>query len=144
MNRSVVRNGTVTYVGKHSVAIAVDDGDGCGSCGIRSVCNRDSDHGIVTVPIASPADYAIGDKVTITASSRIQGYAIMAGIVIPCTLLTIVAALILVAGGSETMAACSALAAVAAYYGILYMIRGASAHFFRWDITKLDNNTPPI
>lgn len=142
MGRSVTRRGKVIAVQKHAVTVAVDDDNDCSTCGIKSMCNREPGRSTVVIPVDSSAGYTSGEKVEITASARIQGYAVMIGILLPCGLLASAAALTMAAGGSETLAACTALGAVAAYYGILYRARKASARYFRWDIKKLDNNMP--
>lgn len=142
MSRQVIRKGIIISVQKRSVTVAVNDDNNCAACGIKSMCSHESDRSTIVIPVATPSAYAAGDKVEITVSSHLQGYAVLIGIMLPCGFMTSVAATILAAGGSETLAACSALITVAAYYGILYRAKGASARFFRWDIKKLDNNTP--
>ena len=130
--------GKVVDTASGAIIVAIDNMSECNGCGAKLLCNRDTAQGRLTVRVADPAEFQIGETVKISAAGTSQDRAVRIGIVYPCLLLLATAAILMLSGVSQTVTALGALGSVGAYYGILYLLSGKVNDMFRWTVHKLN------
>jgi len=121
-----------------TIVVAIDSMQECDGCGAKLLCNRDTSSGHLTVRVAKPTEFKIGETVKISATGASQNKAVRIGLAYPCLLLLATAAIFILSGVSQTVVALCALGSVAAYYGMLYLLSHKVNNMFRWTVNKLN------
>ncbi len=109
---------------------------GCGDCGIGFICRGKSKKEVLTVEAGTEEAIAVGDRVEISATSRLRRSAVALLIGYPCAVLFVVLIATLSLGLTQSLSACLALAGVAVYYFVLYRLRRRFSYIQKWRIVK--------
>lgn len=122
---------------KKTVRVALLEEADCGECPASKLCNNFTpDKNMVEVPVENPADYEVGEFVTVRGTERLHRKAIMLVMVIPSLALIAVMIGIYLLTGSQLAACLSALGAMLVFFFGLYLMRHKLAHEFVFEIIK--------
>ena len=122
--------------GKH-ISVEIAQASACSACVAKKLCNSsESKDKLVDVVCDEATTYAVGEDVLLTGSLEMGLKAVWWAYIAPLLLLV---AVLLVAGasGNEPLAALSALAVLAVYYGLLYLNRGRLTRKFSFTIKHI-------
>lgn len=137
MAQTIIHRGTVKSVdGKH-ISVEIAQASACSACVAKKLCNSsESKDKLVDVVCDEATTYAVGEDVLLTGSLEMGLKAVWWAYIAPLLLLV---AVLLVAGasGNEPLAALSALAVLAVYYGLLYLNRGRLTRKFSFTIKHI-------
>ena len=137
MAQTITHRGTVKSVdGKH-ISVEIAQASACSACVAKKLCNSsESKDKLVDVVCDEATTYAVGEDVLLTGSLEMGLKAVWWAYIAPLLLLV---AVLLVAGasGNEPLAALSALAVLAVYYGLLYLNRGRLTRNFSFTIKHI-------
>ena len=136
---SVVKHsGEVVRLGANTVYVKMMVNSACSGCHAKAVCGVDeSEEKIVEVENVNVGDYNIGDKVEVALQSGSMGTkAVVLTYVVPFFVLTIMLIAALALGLSEGAAVLIALGGIAAYYMLLYAMRGKIKNTIKFIIIK--------
>lgn len=130
--------GVVASVDGRRVSVDVEVGEACGSCASRSACalGRARDTRRISVDVPSGETYSVGERVDVAVCSSMGLMAVLLCYVCPLAVLLAVLAAAVAAGFPEGVAAMASLAAVAAYYAVLYLFRGRISKKVCFTISK--------
>lgn len=124
----IVHNGRVTAIpAKGWVMVEVrpgDDGADCGECRVASLC-RSTAESVMSMRVAVPAtlSVAVGDRVTVKAPGSLHAKAVTCLLIAPLIALVAVPLLVVAFGGSQGVAALSAIFALAVLLLFLHLWR---------------------
>lgn len=137
MAQTITHRGTVKSVdGKH-ISVEIAQASACSACVAKKLCNSsESKDKLVDVVCDEATTYAVGEDVLLTGSLEMGLKAVWWAYIAPLLLLV---AVLLVAGasGNEPLAALSALAVLAVYYGLLYLNQGRLTRKFSFTIKHI-------
>ena len=136
---SVIKHGgEVVRLGANTVYVKMTVNSACSGCHAKAVCGVDeSEEKIVEVENVNVGDYNIGDKVEVALQSGSMGTkAVVLTYVVPFFVLTIMLIAALALGLSEGAAVLIALGGIAAYYMLLYAMRGKIKNTIKFIIIK--------
>ncbi len=136
---SVIKHsGEVVRLGVNTVYVKMTVNSACSGCHAKAVCGVDeSEEKIVEVENVNVGDYNIGDKVEVALQSGSMGTkAVVLTYVVPFFVLTIMLIAALALGLSEGAAVLIALGGIAAYYMLLYAMRGKIKNTIKFIIIK--------
>ena len=136
---SVIKHGgEVVRLGANTVYVKMTVNSACSGCHAKAVCGVDeSEEKIVEVENVKVGDYNIGDKVEVALQSGSMGTkAVVLTYVVPFFVLTIMLIAALALGLSEGAAVLIALGGIAAYYMLLYAMRGKIKNTIKFIIIK--------
>ena len=136
---SVIKHGgEVVRLGANTVYVKMTVNSACSGCHAKAVCGVDeSEEKIVEVENVNVGDYNIGDKVEVALQSGSMGtQAVVLTYVVPFFVLTIMLIAALALGLSEGAAVLIALGGIAAYYMLLYAMRGKIKNTIKFIIIK--------
>lgn len=137
MAQTITHRGTVKSVdGKH-ISVEIAQASACSACVAKKLCNSsESKDKLVDVVCDEATTYSVGEDVLLTGSLEMGLKAVWWAYIAPLLLLV---AVLLVAGasGNEPVAALSALAVLAVYYGLLYLNRGRLTRKFSFTIKHI-------
>ena len=125
-------------LGVNTVYVKMTVNSACSGCHAKAVCGVDeSEEKIVEVENVNVGDYNIGDKVEVALQSGSMGTkAVVLTYVVPFFVLTIMLIAALALGLSEGAAVLIALGGIAAYYMLLYAMRGKIKNTIQFIIIK--------
>lgn len=125
-------------LGANTVYVKMTVNSACSGCHAKAVCGVDeSEEKIVEVENVNVGDYNIGDKVEVALQSGSMGTkAVVLTYVVPFFVLTIMLIAALALGLSEGAAVLIALGGIAAYYMLLYAMRGKIKNTIKFIIIK--------
>ena len=125
-------------LGANTVYVKMTVNSACSGCHAKAVCGVDeSEEKIVEVENVKVGDYNIGDKVEVALQSGSMGTkAVVLTYVVPFFVLTIMLIAALALGLSEGAAVLIALGGIAAYYMLLYAMRGKIKNTIKFIIIK--------
>ncbi|MBQ5393498.1 MAG: SoxR reducing system RseC family protein [Alistipes sp.] len=130
--------GTVAEVSAKQVVVRITSRSACGSCAARSACGlAEAQEKLIEVRTADAARYAVGDEVTVGVKPYIGAKAV--GLAYVGALAVLILALVLsvgVFGVSEGVGVLITLAAVALYYGVLWLVKDKIEHTIQFTINK--------
>lgn len=123
MKDKIRHSGIVEFVDKGCVKIRILQVSACASCKVAGHCNSsDSKEKIVEV-YQNNSTLKKGDTVTVAASARVAGNALLYGFGFPFLILVSMLFIMMYLTNSEGVSALSALGALAPYYLTLYLLR---------------------
>lgn len=138
MSQVVWHSGIVDRTDGRKVVVRITSRSACGSCAARQACGlAEATEKLVEVYTDSAADYAAGDAVEVGVKKSIGGTAVM--LAYGGALIVLIVALVLsieVLGLGEGVAIVVTMAAVALYYGVLWLMREKIEHTIQFSITK--------
>lgn len=125
-------------LGANTIYVKMTVNSACSGCHAKAVCGVDeSEEKIVEVENVNVGDYNIGDKVEVALQSGSMGTkAVVLTYVVPFFVLTIMLIAALALGLSEGAAVLIALGGIAAYYMLLYAMRGKIKNTIKFIIIK--------
>lgn len=138
-SEQVYHDGVIVSKNGDEVVVMIESKSACGGCAIRSACNMsESSNKQMTVSIANPDEFSIGEKVTVVMNSSQGGKAAIYAYLIPSVIL-IAAILIFVAlGVNEGLGALLAIVLLVPYYFVLYLNRNKLKDKFSFEIKHLN------
>lgn len=120
------------------VVVRITSRSACGSCAARAACGlAEAQEKLIEVKTADAARYAVGDEVTVGVKPYIGAKAV--GLAYVGALVVLILALVLsvgVFGVSEGVGVLITLAAVALYYGVLWLVKDKIEHTIQFTINK--------
>ncbi|MBQ2392772.1 MAG: SoxR reducing system RseC family protein [Alistipes sp.] len=138
MAKEIQHIGTVAEVSAKQVVVRITSRSACGSCAARSACGlAEAQEKLIEVRTADAARYAVGDEVTVGVKPYIGAKAV--GLAYVGALAVLILALVLsvgVFGVSEGVGVLITLAAVALYYGVLWLVKDKIEHTIQFTINK--------
>lgn len=117
--------GIVTEVTDDLVRVKIESVSACAACHAKGLCSMsDKTDKIIDVKRSQlKNEYHVGDAVTVVASSGKGLLAVVLAYLVPAVVAVAAVALMLWAGANELVASVVAIALVAVYYFILYLLR---------------------
>lgn len=138
MAKEIQHIGTVAEVSAQQVVVRITSRSACGSCAARSACGlAEAQEKLIEVKTADAVRYAVGDEVTVGVKPYIGAKAV--GLAYVGALVVLILALVLsvgVFGVSEGVGVLITLAAVALYYGVLWLVKDKIEHTIQFTINK--------
>ena len=138
MAKEIQHIGTVAEVSAKQVVVRITSRSACGSCAARAACGlAEAQEKLIEVRTADAARYAVGDEVTVGVKPYIGAKAV--GLAYVGALVVLILALVLsvgVFGVSEGVGVLITLAAVALYYGVLWLVKDKIEHTIQFTINK--------
>ena len=138
MSQTVWHSGIVDRTEQRKVVVRITSRSACGSCAARSACGlAEAQEKLIEVKTADAARYAVGDEVTVGVKPYIGAKAV--GLAYVGALVVLILALVLsvgVFGVSEGVGVLISLAAVALYYGVLWLVKDKIEHTIQFTINK--------
>ncbi|MBQ6862533.1 MAG: SoxR reducing system RseC family protein [Alistipes sp.] len=138
MAKEIQHVGTVAEVSAKQVVVRITSRSACGSCAARAACGlAEAQEKLIEVKTADAARYAVGDEVTVGVKPYIGAKAV--GLAYVGALVVLILALVLsvgVFGVSEGVGVLITLAAVALYYGVLWLVKDKIEHTIQFTINK--------
>lgn len=138
MAKEIQHVGTVAEVSAKQVVVRITSRSACGSCAARAACGlAEAQEKLIEVKTADAARYAVGDEVTVGVKPYIGAKAV--GLAYVGALVVLIVALVLsvgVFGVSEGVGVLITLAAVALYYGVLWLVKDKIEHTIQFTINK--------
>ena len=130
--------GEVIGVEGNKVVVRMSVNSACSGCHAKAVCGvNESKDKIVEVVTLAASEYAVGDSVEVALRQRSMGItSVMLAYVIPFFVLSLLLYGVSALGGSDEMAALSALAGVGLYYIGLWLVRDRVRNKIEFTITK--------
>ena len=111
-------------VAEGCVKVRILQTSACAACKVASHCNAsDQKVKIVEVFCDDAASYQKGQEVTVTASRQVAANALLLGFGLPFLLLMLILIVTLKLSGNEGVAAIAALASLAPYYLVLWLLK---------------------
>jgi len=125
MNNKISHSGVVENIEDGCAHVRIVQSSACAACKVAGYCHAaESKEKVVDVYCDTTARHLrVGQAVTVTASMQVAAHALLLGFGIPFVLMVLVLVLVLWLTGNEAKAALSGLAALAPYYGVLYLFR---------------------
>ena len=138
MAKEIQHIGTVAEVSAKQVVVRITSRSACGSCAARSACGlAEAQEKLIEVNTADAARYAVCDEVMVGVKPYIGAKAV--GLAYVGALVVLILALVLsvgVFGVSEGVGVLITLAAVALYYGVLWLVKDKIEHTIQFTINK--------
>ncbi len=138
MAKEIQHIGTVAEVSAKQVVVRITSRSACGSCAARAACGlAEAQEKLIEVRTADAARYAVGDEVMVGVKPYIGAKAV--GLAYVGALVVLILALVLsvgVFGVSEGVGVLITLAAVALYYGALWLVKDKIEHTIQFTINK--------
>ena len=130
--------GEVIGVEGNKVIVRMSVNSACSGCHAKAVCGvNESKDKIVEVVTLAASEYAVGDSVEVALRQRSMGVtSVLLAYVIPFFVLSLLLYGVSALGGSDEMAALSALAGVGLYYIGLWLVRDRVRNKIEFTITK--------
>ena len=130
--------GEVIGVEGNKVIVRMVVNSACSGCHAKAVCGVDeSKDKIVEVVTLAASEYAVGDSVEVALRQKSMGFmSVLLAYVIPFFVLSLLLYGVSALGGSDEMAALSALAGVGLYYIGLWLVRDKVRNKIEFTITK--------
>ena len=138
MSQIIEHTGTVDRVEGNVVTVRIVARSACGGCTARAACGMgESQEKLLEITTAEAATFAAGDQVTVGVYRNMARMAVTLGYGGALAVMVVVLVLCsTVFGTSEAAAAGWTLAAVAAYYGIIWLCRNKIDRKIHFTITK--------
>lgn len=120
---------------KRIVTVALEETADCGECPAHKLCNNFTpEKNVVAVNVANPAQYKVGEFVTVRGTERLHRKAIMLATVIPSLALIIVMIGVYLLTADQLAACLSGIGAMIIFFVGLYLLRHRLAHEFNFEI----------
>ena len=124
MQAQISHSGIVETVSHGCVSVRILQTSACAACKVAGHCNAaEAKEKIVDVWCSDAARYAVGQEVTVAASTAVARKALVLGFVMPFLLVVVVLVMVLYLTNNEGIAALSALGSLVPYYLLLWWFR---------------------
>lgn len=136
MAEDIRHSGVVDEVGEDYVTVKIISQSACGTCQARQACGMaESQEKIVRIPHRG-GGFRPGDEVSVSIRKGAGIYAVVMAYVVALVVLVGTLAVAGLLGLSDGVAALAALAAVGAYWFLLWLLRKKIEHTIHFTITK--------
>jgi sigma-E factor negative regulatory protein RseC len=135
---SIKHAGEVIGVEPEKLIVRMSVNSACSGCHAKAECGVDeSEDKIVEVATLAADEYVVGESVEVALRQKSMGViSVLLAYVIPFFILTLLLFGISAMGSSEEVAALAALAGVALYYVVLWLLRDRVKKRIEFTITK--------
>ncbi len=124
MSDRISHSGIIERIEGDTVCVRIVQTAACAACKVAGQCHAsEAKEKLVDVYHVDTRALAVGDRVTVAASSQVARQALLLGFGIPFLILVGFLIAVLRATGNEAIAALSGLAALVPYYFVLYLLR---------------------
>lgn len=139
VNEVIEHEGVVESVSRGAVHVKITSRSACGACKARQACGMaEAQEKIVVVMSDDARNYLPGDAVSVGVRKKTGRIAVL--LAYGGALVVLLAALVIaivVCGASDGVGLVAAIAAVAAYYLLLWLFRRRIEHTIQFTITKI-------
>ena len=131
----ITHRGRVVSVTPEVTTVQIVSESACAACHARGLCSLgDSKVKEVELPTRGWDSYAVGDEVTLVLRASMGHKAVWLAYVLPLVLMAAALLGTLAAGGSELLAGGVAIAAIALWYFVLWLLRGRLRNAYIFNI----------
>lgn len=124
MSDTISHSGVVESISGNSVRVRILQASACAACKVASHCNAsEAKVKTVNVDCSDAHRYKLGQAVVVTASKAVANKALLIGFGLPLVVLVCTLVSLLALGYDEGTAALTALAMLAPYYGVVWLLR---------------------
>lgn len=128
---------TATDPEKRTVTVSLLDEADCGECPAHKLCNNFTpEKNTVTITVADPEEFIVGEFVKVRGSERLHRKAIMIATVVPSVALVAVMIGLYLLTANQLVACLGGLGAMVVFFGGLYLMRNKLAHEFTFEVRK--------
>lgn len=132
---NITHDGLISHMTKDMITVMIVSQASCASCSVNGACSAsDVEEKIVDVKRELHDNYNVGDKVVVMMDQSLGTWAVMFGYVFPFLVLLIGLIVFTQILDSEGIAGLSALALLAPYYAVLYLLRKQMEKTFQFKI----------
>ncbi len=134
----ITHEGVVTAIDGRCAQVEVEVNEACGACAARKACSLGTATAsrMIGVTIAPDDDFAVGERVMVTARKRVGAVAVAFAYVVPLVVLLAALVVSTAAGLSDGVAALASLGAVAVYYVLLWTVKDKISRKISFTISK--------
>ena len=134
MENKIKHVGIVEAVEGECVKVRISQSSACASCKVSKQCNAsEKKDKTIDVYTANPG-FIVGDKVVVTASFGVGGFAVLVGMVIPMLVVLVMLFLLIAVGLSDLAASLLSLVSLVPYYLLLVIFRNRINRKVTFDI----------
>ena len=124
MSRDVSHKGKVVRITPRTTTVSIEQHSACSQCHAAGLCGMaDVAEKAVEVPTDPYATYAVGDEVEVLLKATMGMKAVWLGYFLPLLVLLAVILGLIALGVGEVVSGLSGIAAVGAYYFVLWLLR---------------------
>jgi len=125
MSKETIKHkGRVTDITPEITTVEIISESACASCHAKGLCGMSESKVKEVLVRTSPwGTYGVGDEVTLELKATMGQKAVMVGYGIPLVILMAVLLILFQCGAGELAAGLSAIAAVAVYYFVIWLLR---------------------
>ena len=137
LERIASHAGTVKAVASGSVEVVIESTSACASCAAHAKCGfAESKNKTIAIPTDDWQQYHEGDTVTVHIDESRGMLAVWIAYVLPAVIMLAAIAIMTVLGSPEWAVALAALAVLAIYVGLLYLLRRRIGSRFTLTVSK--------
>lgn len=137
LERIASHAGTVKAVASGSVEVVIESTSACASCAAHAKCGfAESKNKTVAIPTDDWQQYHEGDTVTVHIDESRGMLAVWIAYVLPAVIMLAAIAIMTLLGSPEWAVALAALAVLAIYVGLLYILRRRIGRRFTLTVSK--------
>lgn len=140
LSEKIFHKAKVEEIGHSSVRVRVEQVSACEMCRADKFCtSADKREKIIDAVCPSPQDFSVGEVVEVVGTASMGMRAVFLAYILPLLLMLILLFVFLVFlfPEQEALAACSALALLAVYYGVVYLLRDKLKDRFVFEVRRL-------
>lgn len=139
METKIRHQGVVLSAFRGTVTVAVESSEACGGCASKSACSLGVQSNTRNILVYTPdfQSYSVGESVIVSAKTSLGLMAVLLCYALPAVVLVGALAAMVTCGLGEGLSALLSLAAVALYYGVLWLFRDKMARKVSFSIEKL-------
>ena len=135
---NIEHTGRVQRVEKNRVFVMITAAAACSTCRARKACGvTESEDKIIEVLTAEAGKFAVGDEVVVGVKRRVGMKAVMYAYTLPLAVLIVLLIAAKAAGAGDTVAGAAAIAGVALYYLLLWLLRDRIAATVTFTVRKI-------
>lgn len=136
-NSTISHRGRIVSITPEFTSVEIISESACSACHAKSLCSlSDSKAKLVEVPTSGWADWKVGDEVDVLLKASMGHKAVWLAYVVPLIVLVATLLILLETGAAEVVAGLSAIAAVAVYYLVIWLLRGWLRNEYIFNIKK--------
>ena len=131
----ISHRGRIVSITPEVTTVQIVSESACSACHAKGLCSLgDSTVKEVELPTRGWDNYQVGDEVSVVLQASMGHKAVWLAYVLPLVLMAAALLVTLSAGGSELLAGGVAIAAVALWYAVLWLLRGRLRNVYIFNI----------
>ena len=140
MAEEISHRGKVLSVDGGCIRVEIISSSACSACHAAGLCSMsEAVKKVVEIPAAGNPGYSAGEEVVLTLKPSMGMKAVLAAYVLPLVILLLLCVSMSFAGFNELYTGLAGLAALAAYYAVLYFMRDRISRDYVFCIRKTNN-----